>query len=141
MKIYKISQAIINHDPIDKESPSYDNDEYERATQYFGIGHGDFNEDVGYEPKFTIWIFDGERIQWEDVSNFNEETGQFEDDSTHAILWGKYNVDNLYKGRYEPQTGELSIVRPNRNRFRPVPEVVIKSLKNTFDNIQNIHIF
>lgn len=131
MKIYKLSQIV-------KEC---DEDQESNAEKYFSIGHGDYNEDVGFEPSFIIWVFDGNSVLYEEVTGFDESSGRWEDDKTHGTIWGHDFTDKLYKGRYEPETGTLSIVKPHRNRFRDVPEIVFNALKETFDNIKAIYIF
>ena len=57
---------------------------------------------------------------------------------THGSLWGHEQCDKTFKGRYEPQTGRLSIVKPCGSEHRPVPDVILNALNNKFKNIQEI---
>ena len=104
---------------------SYSNDEQE-ANHYFSIGHGDYDEESESEPDYIIWTYLGGRIVKGPLN-----TG------THGSLWGHGVTDNVYKGRYEPTTGRLSIVKPWDRQKEPV-DMVVRALNRTFDHITEI---
>jgi len=75
------------------------------AEQYFSIGHGDYSDEHGYEPKFVVWVLLGDEIHKSD-----ELTA--DDGGTHGSLWTHDVCNRTFKGRYEPETGRISIVKP-----------------------------
>ncbi len=159
MKIYRISHRNIiielqpNHilsqtvkeyiTPKNIDTEKRDDIELENAEHYFGIGHRlsdwadaryerlDFDEDP---PKDIIWVWMGDMVDYREM--YDEDT-----DKTHGMIWGHDFADKTYKGRYEPDTGRLSIVKPREKRFRPVPSVVMRELESVFPNISDISIF
>ena len=48
-------------------------------------------------------------------------------------------MENFYKGRYEPDSGSLSISTPWQNRGRPIPNIVMKSLYIKFPHITKVY--
>lgn len=105
--------------------------ETERARKYFNIGHGEDVEEFGYAPDFQLWIMlDGE-IMKSKILTVDPITGETPDEKTHRTLWGNLE-DTNYKGRYEPQTGRLTIVKPNFARFRDIPNEIINRIQRAF---------
>jgi hypothetical protein len=110
----------------------------EGEDPYFSVGHGDFSEEHGYMPAFVVWAIINGRLQVSEVTDPEEdESGG----GTHGSLWGHDVTDRNYKGRYEPQTGRLTIVKPERLRFRDVPDVIMRQLESEFKNITEIRMF
>jgi hypothetical protein len=111
----------------------------EDSHPYFGVGHGDFNEEFGYSPTFVVWAIVGGRLK---VSELNDpEQEDFGGGETHGALWGHDVTDMDYKGRYEPETGSLTIVKPERFRHREVPGVIMQKLESKFKKISEIRLF
>ena len=148
MNWYKKSKSdIVNIDELpdpegygsigDSDDP--DSQESSKARKYFSIGHGDFNEEFGGEPDFLVWILLDGRIQKSNVFKINPETGETDGEGgeTHNRLWGKLQDFN-YKGRYEPQTGRLTVVKPAQQRFREIPNEVINRIQSAFPKAKQI---
>ncbi len=106
----------------------------DRAVQYFSVGHGDFDEEAGFEPKYIVWAYIGGRIE---VGAESSGDG-IEDGGTHGALWGHDITNRTYKGRYEPETGKLSIVKPAGKEHYHIPDVVMQALYNKFANITKV---
>lgn len=60
---------------------------------------------------------------------------------THGSLWGHEKCDRTFKGRYEPQTGKLSIVKPCGSDFRKIPQTILNALRDKFKYITEIFEF
>jgi len=119
---------------------------------YFEIGHGDFDEVQGFEPIFYVWIernneieaigpFASEDRLKNDEKAYNEfKKGNLLEDSvnTHGIWWGDLR-DHAYRGRYEPETGRLSIVLPHPQK-RVDPDVMQK-IYRFFKGIKQIFVY
>jgi hypothetical protein len=117
----------------------------EEALHYFGIGHGDFNEELGSAPSYQVWAYLGGKIQTGpiargDVLELDEEDDNFPYAGTHGSLWGDV-TKYTYRGRYEPDTGRLSIVKPENREQEDVPSRVMLALRNSFNHISEVHIF
>lgn len=112
--------------------------------EYFSIGHGDYDEEVGFEPKYIVWAYLYGRIK-HGPESYGEGVIQESDEelpsSTHGTLWGHGVTDKTYKGRYEPETGRLSIVKPSGTEQEPVPGRVMRALYQTFSRITEVFEF
>jgi hypothetical protein len=111
----------------------------EEEHPYFGVGHGDYTEEHGHSPVFIVWAIIEGRLRTSkpidpDVENFGGGP-------THGSLWGHDVVDRGFKGRYEPETGRLLIVRPERLQHRDIPDVIMQQLESKFKNITEIRLF
>jgi len=153
--LIKISQQV--NDYSNQESSE------ELAHTYFNIGHGDYVENLGFEPLFLVWMFYGGQILTSGImmpegydeteehneviydhtkKNYEMLKDKFPGPTgTHGVIWGHGIADSSYKGRYEPETGRLSIVKPERNRYRDVPSSVMNALYRRFDKITDVSIF
>jgi hypothetical protein len=87
------------------------------ADRYFDIGHGDFHEEFGLEPDYVVWALIGGRIETGNTIHVDADGRHSGVGGTHGILWGHNITDLTYKGRYEPETGRLSIVSPEVHEF------------------------
>jgi hypothetical protein len=110
----------------------------DQEDPYFSVGHGDFSEEHGYIPAFVAWIIINGRLQVSEVTDNEEGIGGGE---THGMLWGHNVADKNYKGRYEPQTGRLTIVKPERLQYRDIPDIIMNQLESKFKNITEIRMF
>lgn len=118
--------------PMHLHPPSKDDDEgYDRAETYFSIGHGVDDEET---PHHYLWIFNPvtKEIESADMSQ-----------GVHAGVWPDYEAFP-FKGRYEADTGSLSIV--NQNKFRSPPNWLERKIREHFSQvpgvgITNIHVF
>ena len=100
------------------------------------MGHGDYNENLGFEPKYIVWALINGEIQVSPVGEWGEDGRDTV--GTHGSIWGHGITDETFKGRYEPETGRVSIVRPSsrpyvnisaitqmlRNKLGPINEVI-----------------
>lgn len=115
------------------------------ASQYFSIGHGDFDEEVGFEPKYVVWAYLDGRIEHGPEGYGDGVIQESEEDlpggGTHGALWGHEVTTRTYKGRYEPETGRLSIVKPKEREFYDVPDIVMRALYDKFPNITKVVVF
>jgi len=114
----------------------------DKAEQYFSIGHGDYDEEVGFEPKYIVWAYIGGRIEV-GPEGYGEGVIQESDEDlphggTHGGLWGHDVTGRTYKGRYEPETGRLSIVKPPGKEYYSIPDVVMQALYHKFKNITKV---
>lgn len=112
------------------------------AEHYFSIGHGDYDEEVGFEPKYIVWAYIGGSIEIgpEGYGDgvIQESDEDLPDGGTHGSLWGHNITNKTYKGRYEPETGRLSIVKPSGKEYYSVPSIVMQALHNRFRNITKV---
>lgn len=117
------------------------------ADSYFEIGHGDYSEDYDFEPDFQVWVHNGGRdILTSDIISKDPETGMESAPATHGFLWGHDFCDKHFKGRYEHETGRLSIVVPcddirYYDSFEDLPTNLKQGLLNKFNNIKKVLIF
>jgi len=104
------------------------------GEEYFGIGHGDYDEEEGFEPTYHVWAMIGGEIE---VSpEYKEDEGQ-----THGSLWGHSITDKTFKGRFEPETKRLSVVLPPAAQFRGLPRPVERLLRAKFGEDVKMHVF
>ena len=101
---------------------------YEQAVIYFNIGHGEETES-SFDP--------GTHVVW--VLNRDMDIEKAPGNKTHGIVWGHDFSDQTWKGRYEGDTGRLSIVSPKS--FRGAPSWLMDKLESAFGFISEIHQF
>jgi hypothetical protein len=94
-----------------------DDYDYETAERYFSLGHGG---DCDEEP-FIVWVIINGIVK---ASRKLKSTAGGCSNGTHGSLWGHDVTDRNFKGRYEPNTGRLSIVVPAAIRDRDIPKLV-----------------
>ena len=116
------------------EGSEYGNPRNKQAAEYFSIGHGDPDEKTGLSPDFVIWAFLNGKIE-------KSKKLRSGDPGSHGTLWGHDVTNRVYKGRYEPQTGRLTIVKPPHAEYRDVPASVIDKLYRAFPKIEEIYEF
>jgi hypothetical protein len=93
-------------------------------SSYLGIGHKII---PGKEPPI-LWVYDG------GISKQPMESR--EDD--HGEIWGE-RVEDLYRGRYEPWSGRLSVTGPaDAMSLRELPESLVEALHRSFPKITKI---
>jgi hypothetical protein len=113
-------------------------EESEGEHPYFEVGHGDFSEEHGFGPSFVVWALIGGTLK---VSHLIEPGDDFGGGETHGSLWGHEVTDRDYKGRYEPETGRLTIVKPERQRHREIPDMLWAKLRSKFKKIDEVRLF
>lgn len=106
------------------------------AELYFSIGHGDFDDESGLEPKYIVWTYLDGRIKTSKKYQGGEKPKSV---GTHGILWGHDRVNLTYKGRYEPQTGRLSVVVPQKGQ--QIPSWLMDALQQKFKYITKVFEF
>ena len=120
-----------------------DDEETAQAEHYFSIGHGDYDEETGTEPTYIVWAYVDGHIEAGPLSH--GEALIREDDSlmgsTHGTLWGHDVTDRTYKGRYEPETGRLTIVKPKHREMYQIPQFLMDALHEKFDFIKSVSVF
>jgi len=119
-------------------------DDMSQAEQYFSIGHGDFDEESGDAPNYIVWALINGSIRTGPLSGGE---GNYDDidnplsSSTHGTLWGHDVTDRAYKGRYEPDTGRLSIVKPSNRTMYDIPQSLYDLLNEKFGFVGRITVF
>jgi hypothetical protein len=118
--------------------------EYSRVAAIFDKenrhpGYGDYY-DIGHSPergKYLVWIWMGGEVETSRVFDyFGSNVG---DKTAHEDLWPEH-YEKSFSGRFEVDTGELSVVTPYRWQHRPVPESILEALERKF-HPKNIHVF
>lgn len=128
MNWYKKSQNIISEPEME-----------ERPMRYTEIGHEGYNR--GYDKENIMWVYINGRIETcEESCDFPTHGEAFYEN------FGEEEIeDRFYTGRYEPDTGNLSIYIPISQRTyrarKEVPSFLLRKLRSKFPNIQNIYIF
>lgn len=104
-----------------------DEDGYEYAKEYFSVGHGE--DEFGGESHHTrnvVYYFDGRELH---TSIF----GKGEHPGTHGTEFS-HDVANLhYKGRYELDTGRLTLSPPSGKWDVPMPDRIVKAVIAKFN--------
>jgi hypothetical protein len=98
------------------------------SETYFGIGHGD------EEEPYYVWAMIAGKIH-------KSRLIQGDDEATHGSLWGHDVTNRDFKGRYEPGTGKLSVVKPRHAEFRDLPSELLRKLYQTFPDVQQVYEF
>ena len=146
----KISQEIID----------YSGDTEDVAMAYFGLGHGDFDPEHG-ELLYVLWTFRNGQVEtsgvmvpesWDETEEgmtreeaeeqYSEAYGIYGPSGSHGSIWGHSITDRLYKGRYEPQIGRLSIVKPaGVQQYREIPNALWAALRQKFKELTEVRVF
>jgi len=133
------------------DRPAYDvtrtrvQEDDESAESYFSVGHGDFHEESGTEPTFIVWVLIGGKVHFSQPVEVDSEgrhrvRGRGHHFSpTHGSLWGHDVCSPEFKGRYEPETGRLSVVIPKGQGHRF--NYAMKMLNRTFHHITKVSVF
>jgi hypothetical protein len=82
------------------------------AKSYIDIGHAD--------RESILWALEGGKIR-------SYKSG----DDTHESIWGS-GAMNMWRGRYDPKTDEMSIVPPVLYKGSLVPEWLMDKLEAKF---------
>ena len=123
---FPIIEAAINDE---------DDMEWEQGQQYFSIGHGDYDEETGTEPEFLIWVLMGDMVEKSNL--YTVYNGK-----THGSLWGHEYCDKTFKGRYEPETGRLSIAYPCKTAHSNIDEEdALRIIREAFPERKKERIF
>jgi len=114
-----------NFDPYEDQDPAD-----QAAELYFQIGHDQGGEDEDEESLIhTIWMWTGPGGL---VINVRDHEG-INLPGSHDIEFGPGVAGKLYKGRYDARTGWVSVVPPEAQRYRPIPEALLRDLKDAFN--------
>lgn len=103
---------------------------------YFDIGHRGYRRNIHniknpYEKKDVgyMWIyFDGKIL----VEKENEGKEH------HNKTFPDIDMERVYKGRFDPITGYLSLVKPGSRTYIEPPDSLINKLYKKFPNIKQI---
>ena len=118
MNWYKESQQIMERE--------------EHGKNYFEIGHSMYNQNVSElsEPDI-VWVWDG--------GTLHSVTGEYR--RTHEDVREGYK--RMYSGRYENKNGvkNVSIRPPDTQRYRDIPNGLIRDLVDQFGDDIRINIF
>lgn len=98
------------------------------AETYFNMGHGDDADERG-KTSHVVWV----------LMSGDIETAP--GDSTHGAQWGHDYCDTTWKGRYEGDTGRLSVVIPCGAKSKLVPSSLLDKLEQQFGYVSEVHVF
>jgi hypothetical protein len=148
MNWYKKAQEI------EYVKPKGPTDDLGNAELYFNVGHGEFNEKTGFEPIYYVWAIknnrveaagpfaSSDRIQNDPKMEDRVYRGEvYDSETTHAREWGYQNIDKMFRGRYEPETGNLTIIKTETFQYRDVPFSVLNMLYRKFKGIKKVLVF
>jgi hypothetical protein len=100
----------------------------ETINTYFNLGHGEEN-DYSYEPlSHQVWVLRQGRIDARPASS-----------GTHGSIWGHDFADKTWKGRFEGDSGRLSVVAPEKGM--QMPGMLLGKLRAEFGDIVEVHLF
>lgn len=105
----------------------------DQKLHYYDIGHTP-NLWGQYQDNY-LWVWYNGSIQVKPESN---------ESATHSFAFPDvHSWDRVYSGRYEGETGRLSIMKPfvGAAHFRDVPLLIIQKLYQTFPDITDIKVF
>lgn len=112
----------------------YDKDDNDAPENYFGLGHANNDDGVGSDNNtHMIWVLKNNRIDARPALNAAGVS------QTHGTIWGHEFCDKTWKGRYEGDTGRLSIVAPVPGM--QLPGLLMGKLQQTFGKISEVHVF
>jgi len=140
MNWYKIAQQdTIEIKDYRTDVPGIERDR-DDVGGYLGIGHTPLYlyEEEPEEPNYAWVYIDGDI----DIEKLDGESSFWEQGHGDVERWDGFKWSRLFKGRYDPSTGKISIVPPTGiARYRPVPDFIIRELKRKFPKSQSIHVF
>lgn len=91
--------------------------------------------DIGHKgSKSHLWIYTNGIFKNKVVGWYGAHGDSFEE--LGDIDWGR-----VWSGRYEPETGKLSIVTPYSQTYREPPSRLMRYLDKAYPNAKDIHIF
>ena len=114
------------------------------SQSYLDIGHRDeeyafgndfFNKDINKIPDFVLWVFANGDLETSSVNPQDKGGG----DSRHAT-WSP-DSSQYYSGRYEPETGRLSVSKPISKHFYPIPSALLQLLREKLGFISKVYEF
>lgn len=94
------------------------------SDTYLDIGHDD-------EIQSFVWAYVNGDIEAEPVGP----------KTTHDHMWNGNLLQKTYSGRYEPDSGKVSVVTPIDKRHQSIPGVVMDALKFKFPNLKRVITF
>jgi len=106
-----------------------EDEKYEQARTYFDLGHGEETEHSSDPESHVVWVLDK-----------NKEISTAPGIKTHGMVWGHDFCNYTWKGRYEGDTGRLSIVAPD-GFPRKAPSWLLNKLEQKFSFISEVHEF
>jgi len=106
----------------------------ESAEHYFALGHGEESEGfIESDPStHQVWVLVDGEIE-------SAPTDEFDRPQTHGTLWGHDLANETWKGRYEGDTGRLSVVPPER--IMSVPQWMRDKLIQHFNYVTEINVY
>lgn len=120
-----------SYPPIESDDPDViDDDASNRAETYFNIGHtDDFYNVHESDPKtHVVWVLLG-----------RDEIATAPGNKTHGMVWGHDYSGKTWKGRYEGDTGRLSVAGPGA--YSQAPSWLMDLLEQKFGFISEVHSF
>jgi hypothetical protein len=102
---------------------------------YYEIGHEGEGTFEHSEPNL-MWLFSN------GVVNVVEETVMTPE---HQSAFPDESIEDFYSGRYEPDTGRLSVMIPYSQKIqrirRQVPSMIMRLLRSKFPEIQGVYVY
>ena len=78
--------------------------------------------DIGHLNDSILWLWARGKIDTASSKNWR----------THAKVWGDDLVMKSWRGRYEPETGRVSVSPPFSQRHKDAPQWLIDALEEEF---------
>lgn len=110
---------------------------------YLEVGHRGGDSD-----RFFLWVWRGGKIETHrdpDLSdNWEEEyQGWLNEPGSivHEHVWNEEELENLYRGRYDADTGHLSVLIPLKWEHREVPNSLLSALYKKFPGVNKVFVF
>ncbi len=118
-----------SYPPIEGTEDEVEDYNMDKAETYFGLGHGEEENEHGSNPKtHVVWVLLG-----------RDEIDTAPGNKTHGAVWGHDFADKTWKGRYEGDTGRLSIAGPGA--YSQPPSWLMDLLSQKFGFISEVHSF
>jgi hypothetical protein len=113
---------------------------------YFSIGHGSWQDSNSPDLyKYALWYYVDGNLIVDGPHEVSKGLGPM-DTQMHRISdvipgWGVYDEVNIYRGRADLTTNQISVIKPYRQRHRPIPSSLQNLLLNKFPHTTKIVTF
>ena len=115
---------------------------YKKAQEIIENPENIYYTDIGHEDEKSIGFYDKPNYMWIFHNGELKVKEENEDTPGHYEAFGEDSYNAPYSGRYETDTGRVSIYSVGGiTDLRRVPDFLIFALKQKFRNIKEIYRF